>query len=88
MGKPKTWPVKPVEPLDNDGQFADSYGTPVTHGTEIIIESNYNYSHFNNRPAVVEWDANLGMYRWRFTDGKDMGNFGKDFWCIHKFRVK
>ncbi len=85
--KLKTWPVKPVEEIKNDGIFTDSYGTPVKHGTEIIIEHSYNYQHFNNRPAVAEWDGKRGLYKFRFIDGKCMG-LHQDFYGIHSFKVK
>lgn len=87
MKRHKTWDVKPVFPNEHDAKFFDSYGTPVDHGTEIIIEQNYNY-HFNNgRPAVVEWDKQRGMYKYRFTDGKSQSMLS-DFHGIHSFKVK
>jgi len=69
-----------------DCQFVDSYGTPVKHGTKIIIESNYNFHHWNNREALVEWYPEKGMYRFMFTDDH-MFESRHDFWGIHKFRV-
>lgn len=86
MPKTQKFPVPPVQPNSNDGKFLDSYGNPVRHGTPIIIESNYNYQHFNNRPAVVEWVPENGMYKFRFTDGEDSGS-QHDFYGIHKFRI-
>lgn len=87
MSKHKTWEVKPVQKITNDGQFTDSYGNEVKHGTEIVIESNCNFQHFNNRPAVVEWNAERGLYTFRFIDGGCMG-LGNDFYGIGKFRVR
>lgn len=78
--------TSPVKPIGNDGRFFDSYGNRVKHGTIIIIESNHNYQHFNNRPSVVKWDEIRGMYRFRFLEG-DSG-FLNDFWGIIKFKVK
>lgn len=84
--KPLKFTVKPTEPITNDGKFADSYGNPVSHGTKIVIESNYNFPHWNNRPGVVEWDSKKGMYRFRFTDGETLDS-QNDFHGIHSFRV-
>ena len=33
---------KKPEPIENDGLFFDSYGNQVHHGSEIIIEHNFN----------------------------------------------
>jgi hypothetical protein len=71
---------------DVDCQFLDSYGTPVKHGTKIIIETNYNYQHFNNREALVEWHSEKGMYRFMFTDDHKFKS-RHDFWGIHRFKV-
>lgn len=84
--KPLKFTVKPTEPITNDGKFFDTHGTPVVHGTKIVIESNYNYSHWNNRPGVVEWDSKKGMYRFRFTDGETLDS-QNDFYGIHSFKV-
>lgn len=84
--KGKKWDVKPVEPITNDGKFFDTHGTPVVHGTKIVVESNYNYPHWNNRPGVVEWDSKKGMYRFRFTDGETLDS-QNDFYGIHSFKV-
>lgn len=86
MPKIKTWEVAPIDTSINDKQFLDSYGVEVKHGSMIMIESNYNYQHFNNRPAVVEWNSEKGMYTFRFTDGKCIG-LNHDFHGIHKFKV-
>ena len=69
-----------------DCQFLDSYGTPVKHGSKIIIEANYNYQHFNNREALVEWYPEKGMYRFMFTNDHRFKS-RHDFWGIHRFRV-
>ena len=69
-----------------DTRFEDSYGNRVMHGTKIIIESNYNYQHFNNREALVEWNSEKGMYQFIFTfDIKFKSRH--DFYGIHKFKV-
>jgi hypothetical protein len=82
----KKFEVKPVEPNPYDGIFCDSYGNEVNHGTAITIEANYNYPHINNRPAVVEWDKEKGMYKYRLTDGSCFSILS-DFHGISKFRV-
>lgn len=86
--KQKTFYFKQVQPNEYDALFFDSYGNPVKHGTEIIIEENYNYPHFNNRPAVVEWNKEKGLYTFRFIDGKSWGDTTNNFYGIHKFKVK
>jgi len=69
-----------------DCQFLDSYGIPVKHGSKIIIEANYNYQHFNNREALVEWYPEKGMYRFVFIDDSRF-KIRHDFWGIHKFKI-
>lgn len=82
----KKFPVDPVFENKNDGKFFDTKGNPVRHGTEIIIVYNYNYHHLNNRPAVVEWDSEKGMYKYRITDGSQH-SIPSDFYGIHEFVV-
>jgi hypothetical protein len=81
-----------IPPLNNndlsvviDCQFLDSYGTPVKHGSKILIERNYNYTHFNNREALVEWYPKKGMYQFIFIDDAFKSRY--DFWGIHSFKV-
>lgn len=87
MNSKKKWPVKKFVNIENDGMFYDSYGNRVKHGMNIIIESNYNYQHWNNRPAIAEWDSKKGLYTFRFIDGDCMG-LVEGFHGIHKFKVK
>lgn len=75
---------KKPEPIENDGLLTDSYGNPVKHGTEIIIESNYNYPDWNGRKAYINWNPKQGMYNFQIE-----GYLSKieNFWGIHKFKV-
>ena len=66
--------------------FLDNYGNYVYHGTKILIEQNYNYPHFNNREAYVEWYSKKGMYRFVFIDDVKIRQ-RHDFWGIHSFKV-
>lgn len=86
MAKTKTYPVKAIKENPNDGKFFDSYGHEVKHGTKIIIEDHYNYQHFENRLAMVEWDQEKGMYKYRFIDGEKVSLL-YNFYGVHKFKV-
>jgi len=69
-----------------DGQFTDSYGNVVKHGSRIIIESTYGGYNKNNQEALVEWDEKKGMYNYVLVD--DWLKSRDNFYGICKFRVK
>lgn len=87
MGRTKYIPleVKDLKPCV-DGQFTDSYGNVVKHGSRIIIESTYSFIYMDGKEALVEWDGNKGMYNYVLVD--DWLKSRDNFHGIHKFRVK
>ena len=79
--------VKDLKPCV-DGQFTDSYGNVVKHGSRIVIESTYGgYSNMDkNQEALVEWDGSKGMYNYVLVN--DWLKSRSNFYGIHKFRIK
>ena len=77
--------VKDLKPCV-DGQFTDSYGNVVKHGSRIVIESTYGGSGYkNNQEALVEWDGTKGMYNYILVD--DWLKSRDNFYGICKFRL-
>lgn len=86
---PEDWHTESGTPEQEEDQdkpdFFDSYGDIVVDGTKIIIEAHYNYQHFINRPAIVKWNSERGMYRFYFIE-KAKHDLGYDFYGVHKFK--
>ena len=69
-----------------DGQFTDSYGNVVKHGSRIFIEDTYGgYNGTGGVEALVEWDGKKGMYNYVRSD--DWMKSRKNFYGICKFRL-
>lgn len=90
MGRTKEIKLAPltIDDLESvtDGQFKDTYGNVVKHGDKILIEHNYNYQHFNNREALVEWNPQKGMYNYVFIDDTRFKS-RNDFYGVYSFKL-
>lgn len=85
--KDKEFTAADLKPLTEytDGQFIDSYGAIVKHGSRIIIESTYGGYNGEAGEAFVEWDGKGGMYKYVRVD--DWLKLRYNFNGIHKFKL-
>lgn len=70
--------------------FKDSYGNEVNIGDKIIIESNYNFQHYNGKECDVFFDQVHGMFKFKFEEKSGWGDkthtTESNFYGIYSFK--
>ena len=73
---------------DTTPVFKDSYGNEVNVGDKIIIEAHYVFTFLKGQECVVTWDAEHGMYKYKYTEVRRKKSFTSEdnFYGVARFK--